>query len=58
MNIVSTPTAYESDLRRELKLHFERLTLDYERSGRSTADARRLALIAYGGLLFAAARRR
>jgi predicted permease len=40
----------ERQLDAELRDHLERLTIDYRRSGRSEQEARRKALLAFGGL--------
>lgn len=41
---------YESDLKRELEHHVALLTADYERTGLQAKEARRRALVAFGGL--------
>ena len=41
---------FEDGLRKELEHHVDLLALDYARAGLSTNEARRKALIAFGGL--------
>ncbi len=41
---------YEGDLKRELEHHVALLAADYERSGLAAKEARRRALVAFGGL--------
>lgn len=46
----SAPSRYDVELRRELEHHVELLASDYERAGLPAHEARRRALVAFGGL--------